>query len=301
MPDPHGYEMQWLDALERAAIEKEKLERRFVEPHATKTAPGDREKEQGGAKPPDHLKGFAREIWVAYHDSKNVDEFADKLERKAHLACVTKDEAYRSHREAAFAKEIGRFAAVYREGQVVVVTDPGHLHRREGQIVERRRVYELNRYTTGRDNDAIEKFLAPLDRKRIQGIDATKERLNARVADRAAYWEAIRLDKAQRKSRAAPTMGRRTRSPVTSARTAGRTIGKTLVAAGDLLESLFSPVLTPEHKRDGERASAQRAADAERATDLALSLAARQQERERQDQEQAAGRQREGRERERER
>jgi hypothetical protein len=292
MPDPHRDEMAWHDALTKAAIEKEKIERRFVNPTPGRDNADGRKKEQGSQHPPEHLKGIPAEIWTAYNNSGDANEFADTLEPKALLARVTKDEADRSYRQAAFAKEIGRYVPVHRAGDIVIVTEPGNLNRRDGEITQRRRVFQLNRYTTGQDRATIENFLAPLDRRPFQGIEATKAKLNVRSADRAERSDKIRLDNAQRRDRFPPGRVTETRVPAALKKTAGRTAGKALDAVGNALESLLAPVLTPEQKREAARTMRERAADAAEAANLSSYLAEREQARQTRENEQEAARQR---------
>jgi len=90
------------------------------------------------------------------------------------LAAVTKEEADRSYREAAFAKEIGRFSSIYREGEIVAISETA-------------RVYRLNERTTGDDRAGVERFLKKLDRTQLQGIEATKQVMYDRAEAREAY------------------------------------------------------------------------------------------------------------------
>jgi hypothetical protein len=285
MRDPHREEMAWQDALAKAAIEKEKIERRFVESHPGRETPGSKEKGQG-SQPPEHLKGIAADIWIAYHQSRDVNEFVDSLERTARLACVTKREADRSHREAAFAREAGRFAPVYREGEIVIVADPGRLHRREGEITGRRGVYQLNRYTTGHDRATIEKFLAPLDRSSLPSIEATKQIIQDRAAafdlERQAFRDLSSLGVLKREKDTRPTgrLGREISGKDPSSRVVTRqaehVTGKALEAVAELaagaietLANMFGATeRTPEQIQAahdaGERAAAAAEIDRER-------------------------------------
>src|ERR1017187_494753 len=115
-------EIEWEEALAKAAIEKEKTERRFVEPgqtaretragqHGAVTSPQPEPVRTSPAlhfedtareaaydhrtqDAPDHLRGTSAEIWLAYHRSDNAKAFAAALDEKGiALAVVTKDEA----------------------------------------------------------------------------------------------------------------------------------------------------------------------------------------------------------------
>jgi hypothetical protein len=302
MRDADRDEMAWQDALAKAAIEKEKIERRFVEPKPEEEGLGGREKEYGhaAAKLPENVRGAAAHIWTAYHSSHDAREFSAKIEQhNLLLAAVTKEEADRSYREARFAKAIGNRARTYREGEIVAVAEPGLLYRRDEEIVERRRVYQLNKYTTGQSGAEIEEFLAPLDRRQLQGLEATKEKQNARAAERAAAWDALRLENAQRRDGSAPTLGNDGIKAGGLGKAAERVIGKTLDSVSDAIESLFAPTLTPEQQREAAQASRERAAEAADKTDCSRYLAEREQTRRQQEQERDPARQRERDERER--
>ena len=312
MRDPHRDEMAWQDRLAQAAIQKEKREGRFVDPAERLELErqafrdisriGDLSRE-GPEPPPKELSFIERHIWTDYHANNNSPRsfVAALADHRIALATVTKEEADRSHREAEFAKAIGNYAPRSREGEIVAVTEPGPILRREGEPVEARRVYRLNERTTGDDYNKVEQFLEPV-RSQLRGLDATKEMLNVRGADRAAFWEAVRLENAQRDRGGAPTVGSGIRiAPVLGA--AERISGKALKAldlVGDALESLLAPVLTPEQKREGARAQAARAADNAEKIELSQYLADLEQRRQRQEREQETTPQRQ-RETERER
>jgi hypothetical protein len=295
MRDPHRDEMAWQDALAKAAIEKEKVERRFVEPdqHLELERQAFRDlsgvgtlNREGPEAPPKELSFIERHIWTDYHASNSPHAFVMALaDHGIAVAIVTKAEADRSHREAEFAKAIGNYAPRYRENEIIAVTEPGPIFRREGAPVEARRIYRLNERTTGDDLDRIDQFLEPV-RGKLAGIDATKEMLNVRGADRAAYWEAVRLENAQRINRAAPTRGAGTRiAPAALARGAERAVGNTLDSIANVFESLFTPVLTPEQKREAAETARERAAETADKIDLSQYLSDREQARRRQEQE----------------
>ena len=81
MRDPHRDEMAWLDALAKAAIEKEKVERRFVEPQARRQPVDGREKGQGGAPPPEHPKGIDRSAPARGKDTLKTSALGRGAER----------------------------------------------------------------------------------------------------------------------------------------------------------------------------------------------------------------------------
>ncbi len=113
----------WQDAVIKAAIEKEKIERQFVEPRNRGAGAGSREKEwpilptvpepiktspqyhfedaaRATARPepepplPENLRGTAAHIWTAWHQSDTAKAFAAAInEQGMALAVVTKEEA----------------------------------------------------------------------------------------------------------------------------------------------------------------------------------------------------------------
>ena len=185
MREPHRDEIAWEDALAKAAIKKEKVERRFVEPKPGERPPANPflpptiplppalnrtspqlwfedvakhvTQDKRPQEPPDNIRGAATRIWTAYNKSHNARAFAAALDEQGiSLAVVSKEEADRSHRENTFAKEIGRFAPTYHEGEIVAVTD-------------RAQVYRLSERATSDTRAEVEKLLAPLDPRIVAG------------------------------------------------------------------------------------------------------------------------------------
>jgi len=324
-------EIEWEEALDRAAIQKEEREKRFI-------APEDREKEKRGTlagggrekewsiNPPqperkswtdfekaaieatrddrtENLKGEAAKIWTAWPQSDNAKAFAAALDDKGiAFAVVTKEEADRSHREADFAKAVGNKALRFKEGEIVIVTEPRREYRHNGEITEpRSRVHKL-------DQSLAEKFVKGLDnRSSLQGIDATRQASDQRAQQRAADRQALRLEGASNikrgaRTRAANTKDNLYKSPRGILKAPGmalNVIGKPLELLGNVFEGIFAPKLTPEQIRDGEIAARERQADARDQIDFSKYTADRAQERQQEEQREAA-RQRE-RERDRDR
>lgn len=318
-------EIAWEEALVRAGIEKEKTEREFVEPTPAQIKERERAERRWPIEPPKpepittspayHFEDLAHEttvpkaernapprgipahIWTAWHQSDNARAFAASLdEHGISLAAVTKDEADRSHREAEFARAIGHFAPRYREGEIVAVTEPRQCHRRDGEVIDLRRVYQLNRYTTGEERAGIDRFLRSLDRTDLQGIEATKEALNTRSDQRTAEVQAFR-DMLRDKNYAARI--NRAQEPgyqgrVHSGRGKGKSLAKALHIAtnapgiallplaktvdivSNVLESVFAAPQTPEQKIDGEVATRGREADAAETVDFSRFAAERE-------------------------
>jgi hypothetical protein len=159
-------EIQWQEALDRAAIAKEEKERQFVEPKEPR-AQGQREKEQQTARAERPLNEAAADIRLAFALSQSPDGFSRNLDEAGFkLACVTKEEAERSRINAAFTKEVLRFAPEYREGEYVAIDELGH-------------VYGLNQRTTGRSREEIDAFMRTIDSTTIQGIEATRQHIAA--------------------------------------------------------------------------------------------------------------------------
>lgn len=281
MRDPHRDEMAWQDALFKAAIEKEKVEREFVDPTKRLEIEKQAFRELSGVgflhRKADHplpidLSRIEKRIWTDFHDSASAHELVRTLaDHRIALAVVTKDEADRSHREATFARAIGNYAPLYREGEIVAVTEWGATYSRDGQNVKARRVFRLDARTTGEDQPQIERKLRPV-RGQLQGLDATKEMLNARREERAE----LRLQQAQDIRRGAWSgrnkLGQMLLATANTggraAKSSGRVVSKTLDSVSDLIGSVLAPTLTPEQKRAGAETQAERAADAAEKIDL---------------------------------
>jgi hypothetical protein len=330
-------EIAWEEALDKAAIEKESTERRFVgreqgswaegrknarrspfepasgppHPQLNRTAPElwiddvarETTRDARPQKVPEELRGSAAKIWTAYNRSADANAFVAALgEDGILLAAATKEEADRSHREAAFAKEIGRYAPVYREGEIVAVD-------------ERAQVYKLNQRTTGDDTAGVERSLKRLDGP-LPGIDATKEMMYQRAEAREAYAQLMaianpvqpvprgRIDEsdllqsaAAKASRSATKgldfAGEIVKSPLAPEIAApigkaARTVGKTLEGLGSAVEGLFAPQRTPEQELDGAIATGRREAEAERTIDFSRYTSEVAQARQQQEQERKA-------------
>lgn len=296
--DRDRYDTAWNDAVAQAAIEQEKIERRFVEP--VEAGRGDREKVQGvegRAEMPGELKGAAALIWHAYRNSPDARAFAETLD-KDHgivLAAVTKEEADRSYRESSFAREIGNFAPSYREGEIVAVT-------------ESTRVYKLNKRTTGDERENVEKFLAKLDPKQLPSLEGAKELMHERADAAIKLFSLLnpvrkpeidprptgRLGRAG--AREIPRSGIRVRAGIGNA--GERLIGGFADGIAGAFDSLFGAPMTPAKKRAAEKAARERDHEADTKSDFAAYLAERERVRQL-EQEQEAKRERHRDERER--
>jgi hypothetical protein len=167
----------WQDAVINAAIDKEKAERQFVEPKEREgRGREEKEKSHRAERPLDPTAANIRLAWSLSHSPdgfvKNLDECGFRV------ACVTKEEAARSHRDASFAREAGRFAPEFREGEYVVINENG-------------RVYSLNSKTTGRSRDDVADFMRTVDDTKIEGIEATRQRIAGykRPAPARELWQ----------------------------------------------------------------------------------------------------------------
>ena len=279
-------EIAWEDALAKAAIEKEKLEKRFVEPER-RTLAGDRKKEnqappETAYTPMDRFKeaglemagttarpvqGVEKQLWNVCRSGPEAGEFAQALDRRGiAFACVNLDEAYKSYREAEFAKAVGRVAPVYEAGEIVVVRAPGPEYLRQGEWIAAPRVQKL-------DQAHAEKYLdiLSLDKSKLKGIEATKAVLETSALDRAAYWQDIRLERATNINTLAPVRSARN-TTATLEKAGGRAVGAAFDVAEKLLEGLFSlidPPTTPLQREEAaERARYDREAQTERVIDF---------------------------------
>ena len=117
----------------------------------------------------------AGEIRILWNVSASAKSFAAALdERGMSLARVDGDEAAASQRAHAFARALGNYAPRYDEGQIVVVTSFGNVHK-------------LNERTTGQTADAIEKRLGTLDPAAL--LNVTDTRAVMKEAARVEFYE----------------------------------------------------------------------------------------------------------------
>ena len=117
----------------------------------------------------------AGEIRILWNVSASAESFAAALdERGMSLARVDGDEAAASQRAHAFARALGNYAPRYDEGQIVVVTSFGNVHK-------------LNERTTGQTADAIEKRLGTLDPAAL--LNVTDTRAVMKEAARVEFYE----------------------------------------------------------------------------------------------------------------
>jgi relaxase-like protein len=318
MWDRDRYHAGWEDAVRKAAIEKEKMERRFVEPKPERTkGQGRREKSWPITPPrpepiqtspayhfedaarditrnrqpqpePKKLTGMSLQLAELQHHCDNDRAFAAALDQKGIVfARVTREEADRSAREAAFAKEIGRHAPRYREGEIVAVKESWIEYRRNDEIMKPgSRVHKL-------DQSSAQDFLKALrNSPKLQGLDATRQASDERARQRTAEWQAIRLENATRKRQPARIRGGNAPAAIAkSPLRAMNILGRPLELIGNAFESLFAPKLTPEQIREGKIAAQERKADARDQIELSNAIGQRAQERQ-QDKEREAARER---------
>ena len=202
-------------------------------------------------------------IWEAFNRNRHSPNgFAEALDREGILLCgVTKTEADHSHRNAAFAHEIGRFSPRYGEGEIVAMGPDA-------------RVYKLNERTTRASREDLERFFRMADRAQLpsvrEGTEIMQERAEAREAGAQLMAKVFRLQPRPEFERSLATG---LKSVVRDARrvasigmdTAERIVrvpGKVLEFGAKAVEALFAPILTPEQKRLGEIAAQERQFDA---------------------------------------
>jgi hypothetical protein len=228
---------------------------------------------------PENLRGAAAQIWTAYNiriweqehkmeiteielRERHPENFRRKLEEDGiALASVTKEEADRSHRKAEIAQEVRGFAPRYKEGEIVAVTEQGH-------------VYKLGRRVTGEEPQKVQRFLKSLDRSWLRCIEATRETLKERSTQRIIEVQAFRdllkdakaaerLERAGKIYSKAPRRGGRGRVrpmierivPSIGVAVAGSAFhGAAKLADGFL--SLFDPLLMSAQKLEGGIAQA---------------------------------------------
>ncbi len=291
----------WQDAVVNAAIDKEKTERNFVEPEQRREGAGGREEEKvkerereaeqqampdrRGKKP----KGVPGRVWDAWVQSDSSKAFATALDEKGIMfARVTKEEAERLYREAAFAKEIGRNAQRFNEGELVIVNEPRLEYHRDGEWVGPNRFQKI-------DPELASKFLKHLGKRvTVQGIDATLEASDTRADRRAFDREVDRFAHATDiRDFSRKFANDNVKRTLKFGKAAGRTIGKTLEVVSDAFSSLFDPKLTPKQIHEAEKSSRRREAETEATIDFQKYTAEVAYQRRRQEVELEAARQRE--------
>ena len=286
----------WEDAVMNAAIEQEKTARQFVDPKPEKeTRAGGREKGQPEAYVSYGEARIRDAHTAAMFDKRaregdpvpNAKALADALEQKGiAFAVVLPDESYRSHREQAFARAIGRKSDAFEPGEVVAVTEPRPERLRAGEWTEPPRVHKL-------DPANAEKYLEilSLDKSKLKGIDATKAILETSAQDRAAYWQDIRLERATNINRFAPVRSAKETSAALG-NIGGRAIGSVFSLGEKLFDALFSildPPTTPlQRHQAAEKARDERETEAERSVDFSKYTTDRAQERQNHQEQQAA-------------
>jgi hypothetical protein len=128
---------------------------------------------QGAQGTTRELGKTAGDIRLAWSLTHSGPEFGAALkERGPTLARVSAEEARRSERVQAFAKEIGRYARRFAEGELVVVNEFGD-------------AYRIDQRTTGASRDEIDKRLATIDATALPTM--TDARIAMRDASRAEW------------------------------------------------------------------------------------------------------------------
>jgi hypothetical protein len=223
-------EIAWEEALAKAAIEKENVERRFVEPtpeelrqreehwpqrppqqEKTPTSPqwhiDDAVREttnpDAARQMPESLRGYSALIWKAY----NTRNWEQKTGEK-HLGHEIVKEIVLPERDPNRFRQTLEQKGVFLASVTKEEAERSHRNAdyareirnfapryREGEIVavtEQGYVYKLSQRTTGDDRRGVEGFLKTMDRTGLQGIDATKETLKGRADDRIHEVQAFR-------------------------------------------------------------------------------------------------------------
>ncbi len=128
----------------------------------------------------------AAQIRLAWNTTRSADDFAQTLDGNGWtLARVDAQEAEMSQRIAAFAKQVGRYAPRYAEGEIVAVNEFGN-------------VVKLNERTTGQPTAEVAKRLGALDQKAL--LNLTDARDAIKEASRNAF-----IEKKQAERSATPT------------------------------------------------------------------------------------------------
>jgi len=172
-------------------------------------------------------------------DEKRQFDFARVIdEHGIAFAIATPEEAYKSHREAEFAKAIDRRAPEYRPGEIVAVTMPRLEVQQAAGWSELPRIHKLDQKQAA----AYLKALS-LNPKQLQGIEATKQKLDTKAQERKAERESDRMDRATWIQDWAPERGRKTKilEPIVQA---GQVGAKAVEAAFDGAVNIASAALS---------------------------------------------------------
>ena len=121
-------------------------------------------------RPVGKTAGEIRAAWTLSSSEQQLEEAL--AARGITLAQVSPEEARQSQRTAAFAKEVGNFARVLKEGEIVAVNSHGDIHR-------------LDQRTTGDLRPEIEARLSGIDRAGLLSVTDAKEVMQE--ASRAAW------------------------------------------------------------------------------------------------------------------
>jgi hypothetical protein len=202
--DPVRDEIQWQQALDRAAIEKEERERKFLEPHPEKTPTGRQEKESGA-----ELGRTAGEIRLAYSLTQTGQEFANALEDRGFiLARVTEEDAERLNRwDRQRRSEEWKAPAPASEKQKEKKTDYNRYKAGDLAVVtQNAQVHPLTRGNTGEGSKDRTEHLKDIDRAALLSVTnaenvmrgVQRERKEERAQERARKREEILRDAAEK-------------------------------------------------------------------------------------------------------
>ena len=197
-------------------------------------------------------------IWEAFNRNRHSPSaFAAAFDENGILlASVTKQEADRSHRQAAFAKELNRFSPRYQENEIVAVT-PGA------------DIYRLDQRTTGADRKDIERLLKKIDRTQLPSLEEANKIMRERAEARQATAQLMGVLFPRNQPDLEPALGNHLRHVTRDIRDAassgshtveraGGTVGTLFEFGAGVLESLFGRTLTPAQKRAGQLAERER-------------------------------------------
>jgi hypothetical protein len=182
---------------------------------------------------------------------------------------------------------VGRHAPRFREGEIVLITEPGPGYRRKGQIVVPDRVHKI-------EQSLAEKFVKHLGiATELQSVAATLQSSSLRAVKRSANREAERLEWATNILDFSREISRdNIKGKIEIGTSAIRAIGKTLDSLSNAFDSLLSPKLTPAQIVEGRKAADRREAEADNTLDFARYTAENVQHRQQREQELEEDRQR---------
>ena len=281
--DRDAYHADWNNGVTDAAIAQDRERARRERSNSREANRGGRKKRDRWPVAPEHSdarnpnlfaaaerqtvkreargrEGLSKHIhtYFRYAEGSRKQFRADLDERGVELALVSKEDADRSHREASFARALGRTAQTLRAGEIVAVTTPRPLRHRNGEWAEPSRVHRLNQ-----DDAKLWLKGLRLEARRLKNVEVTTKLLEERGRERAEKWLQIRTKNATRRRGKTILRDASLKAPVQAMRIVGNVASKPVELLANLFEDLLAPKITPVQRLEGEAKKLDRETQAE--------------------------------------